>query len=367
MDLLIVTDRSRLSEKYGKEGWAKINAGINAYLDALQTAGLDAVVAYMDGKSTPKAIKRAIHDHYAKLAMEHLLILGGDDIIPFYRLPDETPGERHSQEILSDSFYADFDENEADHFPVFGVGRFPDGGKVDLLCAQCQRAAAWHSAGGLPWPSKYAGFSTQTWERASRQTFGHIDRSTKALRLCPPWGLRPAALSPNPELVTADLLPTGGILFFNLHGHPLEPRWWGAIQMAKLQNQELATAEVIDQALLAQADLSDCLVLSEACHAAAIHGRTPENSLALCALTQGAAAFFGCTTESYTVRLPDGLPHTQSGIDALFSYFIFQIANKRQFGAALGEAKRYFKYNTTYDIKNMLSLVLFGDPTLRFQ
>jgi len=110
------------------------------------------------------------------------------------------------------------------------------------------------------------------------------------------------------------------------------------------------------------------IILSEACHAAAIHGRTPQDSLALCALRSGALAFVGCTTTCYAVSLPDGQPSGASGIDSLFQTMIYHMIKKRaRFGDALREAKQFHIFFNAFDEKNILSLVLLGDPTLHFR
>src|SRR5205823_1384749 len=123
---------------------------------------------------------------YAK----YLLILGDDDILPFYRLPDRTGEEGPEAAILSDSYYVDFRENEEDHWPDVGVGRLPDGDVPGgaMLIALLENAARHHRAGGVPWAGGAVGLSTDTWQVASRQIYRRIDRTRQTLRFSPPLG-----------------------------------------------------------------------------------------------------------------------------------------------------------------------------------
>jgi hypothetical protein len=269
--------------------------------------------------------------------------------------------------ILSDSYFVDFRENDEDHWPDVGVGRLPDGDVKDgkLLITLLENAARHHRAGGVSWTGGTVGLSTDTWQVASRQIYRRIDRTRQTLRFSPPLGPSLNKLGGVTETINRKAFPEGrGLLYFNLHGHPRNPIWWGEQRVAGIP---LRTPELINVDLFRQLTLADCVLLSEACHGAAIHGgRTPENCLALAALGGGAAAFFGCTVSSYSLRLMKSTPYTESGIDGIFSRLLDLLINGRsRFGDAVRDVKQYFPFENAYDEKNILGLTLLGDPMLR--
>jgi len=366
MDLLLVTHKGRLTARAGQGGWNKIEAAIDDYLDGLGSKGitaglelLDWVVAEQPGADDQilldqRSIKAALGDLSANRSNHYLLILGGDDVVPFFRIKDASDDNVLDPFIFSDSYYADFTENDQDHYPELAVGRMPDGGQDEgkLLVSQLARARQLHQAGGVS-PRKSAGFAAKVWRAASEATYERIgDPAT--LLLSPPL---------ERDSFQANLLSGNTVLFFNVHGHRTLPRWYGDERILGFPRQP----ELIDDGIMSQAQMADAVVFCEACHGAAIQpNRTPQDSLALCALQQGAAAFFGCTVKSYAVTLPDGAIHTESGIDQLFNYLIHQvIRRKERFGEALRDAKGYYRYNSAYDEKNILGSVLYGDPMLR--
>jgi hypothetical protein len=368
---LIVSNRVLLQNKHGAQAWSKIDTAVRSYMQALGTAGTNAMVVLLDqvipkGASDPRAIKLLLKSLKSKYAAKYLLILGGDDIVPFYRQVDQTADERLDEVVLSDTYYVDFDENEQYHWPQLAVGRMPDGGPCGgLLVAQLQRAEAFHRNGGVPCPEARAGFSAHAWQKASVQTYAKLHRDLRHLYFCPPLGLDKDSLRGITEILESKYFPPGAILFFNLHGDRGKPFWWGE---ESLLGPITVYPNLIDHKFLSQLDLGAGVVLCENCHGAAIQGGAVGDNLALCALDRGAAAFFGCTVSSYAVNLPNGEPMGASGIDAIFQMLIYHLVQQRAcFGDALREAKQFFMCQNAYDDKNAWGLVLLGDPLLRFQ
>jgi hypothetical protein len=296
---------------------------------------------------------------------KYVLILGGDNIVPFFRVPDRTPVAAPGQAILSDSYYFESHGSDLSHWPEAAVGRMPDGGDDvgELLVAQLGRSARAHRAGGLQLNGGNLGLSTHTWQVASASTYKRIDKFKKGFFTSPPIG---RALSPAAgvkRLLDAAMLPKAGILFVNLHGHHAQPLWWGEQRVAGFP---VRWPSVLDLKLAQQIDFTDTVVFCEACHGAAIHRHTTTSSLALCALKQGAPAFFGSTVATYSITSPDAAVHLEAGIDALFSHLIDQIVRRRaRFGEALCDAKQYYQFDNAFDEKNGLGLTLLGDPMLR--
>jgi hypothetical protein len=369
---LLVTHRSRLANKYGPDGWRAVECAVNDYLDAVGAGGNDAELFLLDGimrgeELEPVRIKAKLQDLHIKTGAEYLLLLGGDDIVPFYRQPDQTPDKDLDVNILSDSYYTDFTESEHFHSPDMAVGRMPDApplgtGDNSLLVKQLLATAAAHRRGEVKLYDKHAGFSTYTWQNASKLTYAHVDPSGKTLLSCPPLGMEKSFGIK--RLLTAEDLTEDSILFFNVHGHRTQPLWWGEKRFAKVPYM---TPQLVDYNLMSRSNLSGSIIMCLACHGAAIHGRTPQNSLSLCALNCGALAFFGCTAKSYAYVLPDGTASGASGIDALFTELSYNLVkNKMRFGDALNDAKQRQMFHNHFDEKNVFGTILLGDPLLRF-
>ncbi|MFL9458126.1 C25 family cysteine peptidase [Tolypothrix campylonemoides VB511288_2] len=375
---LVVTNRSRLINKYGELGWQTIKQEIDKYLEALYNVGeFQADIFFIDelidkGEEEPKRIKAELRSLYEKYSAKYLLLLGGDDIVPFYRLSDNTPDRDIDFHIFSDTYYSDFQTRKMDHWPVMGVGRLPDGGNnAELLVNQIQGSVKLHQKGGVPISNNHIGFSTERWELASRRTYARISRDNQQLFLSPPLGLKKNLVNGVTEVINSSYFPApSNILFFNLHGEHDQAIWYGErrITSGKITLMYFLP-ELINHELFNKIPLTNSILLCEACHGSAIHnGRTPMNSLALCALQQGASAFFGCTGTSYAAFLPQSGPSGESGIDAIFQTLIHSLIVKGlTFGDALKETKQFYQIHSAQDKKNILGLTLLGDPMLRFQ
>ncbi|MCC5600637.1 C25 family cysteine peptidase [Nostoc favosum] len=367
---LVFTNRFKLIQKHGQQAWQSIQAAIDTYLDVLNFVAIDADIFLLDQITPEHENPNVLKQIFKRLCSEHLskyiVFIGGDDIIPFYRLPDSTPDKVLDGDILSDSYYVDFKENEIEHWPEIAVGRFPDadtdGGQ--FLIKQLHQAAEMHRKGGIPFTPKCAGFSTETWRPASKRVYARLDKTVQTLSFSPPLTLKISAI-PGMKVIEATNFPQQALIYINLHGHRNKPSWWGQHQIAGLSRYP----EVIDHKLMQKLDLTACVILCEACHGAAIHHQaTLNNSLALCALERGTLAFFGCTAKSYSYTVPEGAPSGTTGIDALFDRLIYNIlANRYRFGEALRETKRFQLSQNPFDDKNILSLTLLGDPLLKFQ
>jgi hypothetical protein len=372
---IVVTHRKRLCAKYGPQVWDSIQSAVDEYLDVLDATGRYVRLELLDDvvPSSPapggewKAIKAALRDLCAKHGAEYLVILGGDSIVPFFRLWDRTQDRIFTPTILSDSYYVDFQEAEEEHWPDVAVGRFPDGGADggELLRNYLNRATYFHRQGGVPTPTKWCGLSTSTWEVSSKQIYGRIDRERQFLKFSPPAGRELSNLQGVDTVIQPDHFTPGGLVYINLHGHAGNGCWYGEQRFAGFA---IRNPVAVDCDLLRKADLTGCVVVCEACHGVSLESNsTSENSLMLCAFLRGAVAFFGCTTASYAIRLPEGAEYIESGIDGLFNRLLFQLLRKgNTFGQALCESKRYQQLNNGFDEKNTYGLVLLGDPMLHF-
>ncbi len=371
--LHLITHRERLGKKHGTGGWEKISTWIDNYVDTLASIGIDTEVTYLDEtlsnvaaaqEDEPKAIKAHIHRLYDRFQSDRqsLLILGGHDIVPLYPLLDKTDDWPLDKFALSDSFYVDFLEDEAQHTPQASIGRFPDGGADQgrLLAGQLRRACELHARGGILRLSHTAGLSTVKWKSATDHLYGRLSKTADRLLYSPPVGLKVSFLQGVKKKIVPRDLPADSILFFNVHGHRSNPEWFG-------QGTLGLQPKVVDAQLLRRAQLENCLLLCQACHGAAIHGRTTTDSLALCSLKKKAAAFVGCTVTSYSFSTPNGAPSTESGIDALFNRLVDNLVRcGMTLGESLRDAKSYIRLASNYDEKNVFGTIILGDPLLRY-
>src|SRR4029079_3911728 len=93
---IVLTNRARLQAKQAQAAWEQIQVACDSYINALASIGLATEMLFLDGLDgghiqEPKAIKAKLHEWHGREEANYLLILGGDDIVPFYRQPDQTP------------------------------------------------------------------------------------------------------------------------------------------------------------------------------------------------------------------------------------------------------------------------------------
>ncbi|MBI2845526.1 MAG: hypothetical protein HYX86_03160 [Chloroflexi bacterium] len=375
---VILSSRNRLREKYGEEGWRRINGKVQDLAQAIPaTEGMDSLVVYVDDPAilvgyglepvdTPDPI--AIHNFLASLSralasrgqkLSFLLVLGGDDIIPLFRLPN--PTEDPDNEILTDAPYA----GGKNYFlPQRAVGRMPDGNSSDptLLLTLIDSSIAAHrqKRRRLGWlhrlllrNGKSLGLTAQIWKEASAQVFSNIG-SPKRMEVSPP-------ASDFEFLERHRELP--GLAYFNLHGLEDSPYWYG--HEVKGQEEEFPIAITPQNMFWAGAPSS--VIYSESCYGAKFVGYKVEEALALSFLAAGARAVIGSTAMSYGALRPP-----LSGADLLGMNLWRGLAK----GYAVGEALRRAKLGLVEEMgkrqgfldgedqKTVLSFILLGDPSL---
>ncbi len=304
-----------------------------------------------------------------------LLIVGGEEVVPFHRLPN--PIEDDDDVVPSDNPYGSLDEN---YFaPTWPVGRLPGSADGDptLLLAALRRLAADHRARHprLPWHRRWwywlrthlpfigrnafksLGYTAAVWEKAARDVFRTIG-SPKTMLTSPPI-----------HAESLGALPRAQAAYFNLHGLADTAAWYG-------QRPPTAPDDTPDYPVaLRPEDIppkqrTPRVVFSEACYGAHIHGKTPQTALALRFLYAGTHAFIGSTVTAYGTVTPP-----LSGAD-LLAHFFWQ---RLKLGIPAGEALRQAKYlyaRQTHerfgfldgeDQKTLISFVLYGDPLYRLE
>ena len=266
-----------------------------------------------------------------------LLLLGGDRVIPFFRL--KNPCDDSDKVVLSDSPYASRDDDFL--IPERVCARIPDNHSSDFIIQQLEKSNIFKDAFGL---------SARVWKRASENVYQRIGKKQDLL-LSPP--------------ITSDRFKSRWLkkkyaLYFNLHGSKVSPNWYG--QDGNHYPIALSPANIKDAA---------GVVASEACYGAYIVNKDESNSICLKFLTQQkVVGFCGSTTIAYgPVAPPSG------EADLMVKYF-FEYLNQ---GLSLGESFKNAKLDFARkalrrrgfldddDQKTLLQFVLYGNPTLRLK
>jgi tetratricopeptide (TPR) repeat protein len=385
-----LSSRAALQQRFGADGCAALDQRLQQYAMALQQRGVMAHICYYDDADTlrlddgiaaaPIAVEAgALRDLLRTLSgalsergrtLGAVLIIGGDDIVPFHRLPNPLPDD--DVVVLSDNPYAT--DDPAYVAPQRMVARLPDGnvGDPSLLFAQLDRMTAYHygsrpqlrrlqrSSGrrlardAPPLDVLSAGYCAEIWKDASRAVLD-------ALTADAPLTSSPPHLAENLDLRT---LSGRRLLYFNLHGAAGLPNLYGqpdAVWPGAATRLPVALRP--DQIDDTMAD--GALILSEACYGAELAGRTVDASIPLRALAHGALAFVGATVNAY-----GSLTNPLIGADLLFHAMMKHLARGEPIGRALHQARIEFAqemyrrqgFLDDVDIKTLIEFVLLGDP-----
>jgi len=267
---------------------------------------------------------------------DFLLLLGGDDVIPFFRL--NNPCDDADERVLSDSPYSSRDENYI--VPERSCARIPDDGSIDFMIKQFAKSK--------PAYEKSFGLTANVWRRASENVYRPVG-NPKELKTSPP--------------VTSDKfkkrwLQKKDYLYFNVHGSKISANWYGQQGGAYPVAMEPSTIE----------DASG-IVASEACYGAYIIRKTEEDAISLKFLDEDKVlGFCGSTTIAYGPVAPPS-----SEADLFVKYFFEYLKQGLTLGESFKNAKLDFARKALRrhgfldddDKKTLLQFVLYGDPTLR--
>jgi tetratricopeptide (TPR) repeat protein len=319
-------------------------------------------------------VKMLLHDLESRLAPKQLaitslLIIGGDDLLPFHRLPN--PTDDADEDVPSDNPYATLDENY--FIPEWPVGRLPSpcGRDPEPLCKMLQATIAAHqkrttTVRWMPaflfnflqrWinaaPIKSLGYSANIWKEASVEVFAPIG-SAASLQTCPPL-----------DSENAPPVAKNQFSYFNLHGVEDGPNWYGqrteADGYGPLYPIAFTTKDVAGDSL-------PNVIYTEACYGANIINKVePDAALCLRFLTDGVSAFVGSTRIAYgSVATP------LIGADMLGRLFWENLLGGLNVGEALCRAKLSLAHTMHKrqsfldgeDQKTLISFLLYGDPLL---
>jgi hypothetical protein len=398
---LIISSRRALTEKYGQLGFERLDSDLRELEQAVEDrADLETVVIYVDDENSletydlqpvdaahPYKIKMLVDALDGRLAQDgqeirYLLIVGGDEIIPFHRLPN--PVDDQDAVVLSDNPYACRDSSYL--VPDRAVGRLPDvegpgrgtyasaaqDASIGFLHSLIQAATQGHRkriiAKGLsdwlhsalqllrpgPGNGRGLGYSASIWRKASRAVFATIGDDSQ-LRISPPLTYEGFKILDRPHFS-----------YFNLHGIEDGPNWYGQRDSLFPADYPLFPLALRPQDLSID-DYADSVVLTEACYGANILKKSTGDSMALRFLAGRALAVVGSTKVSYGSIAPPLL-----GADLIGKHFWQGLRRHLTAGDALRYAKvslaREMQQRQGYldgeDQKALTSFVLYGDPLL---
>ncbi len=351
---IILSHRTNLRRAYGGRQFLKLERAIGKLKEAVDISGVDASILWTDA-GTPGEAKEAISgfEKTRGVQVSSLLIVGGDDTIPFFRVKNEV--DDGDSEILSDAPYACRLGEWT--LPERAVGRFPGTGEADFLLRLLARARKGHLSGSRVRSRTGFGYSTSQWRLASKAVYTSLGLKER-LKLSPPTTVH--TFKPR-------WLRARSFLYFNLHGLKEKGDWFGergpADPVEYPQFPRAVAPELIPQ-------LRGGVVFSEACYGGYVLNKDSRTSLALRFLEAGADCFVGASAIAYGPHRP---PSTEA--DLLCKYFYQYVMRGSQYGNSLMNAKRDFVkkmfriqgYLDEDDRKTLAEFNLFGDPCLSWR
>ena len=370
----VLTLTRLLAESTAKNTGVQCSVVLADVADSLAPFRLEPV----DGRD-PKAIKSIVNSLSSFFQTDgkyigSMLLVGGDDIIPFYPLPN--PTDDHDQNVPSDNPYGTSDDNY--FVPEWSVGRLPDpcGSDAGPLIQLIENTIREHSspAWSVPFMMQWMrwlfpawqpgasgqqnfGYSADIWRDASLEVFNVIGK-TKDLVTSPPL---------QTDNMSSDMLARAAdFLYCNLHGLEDASEWYGE---STSLNGEAPTYPIALRTTDIGNGNSPAVVFTEACYGANILEKL-DSGAAMCLrfLQAGSRAVVGSTRIAYgSVGTP------LIGADLLGRYFWHYMLR----GIPVGEALRRSRMGLAQtmdsrqgfldgeDQKALISFVLYGDPLLR--
>jgi len=327
-------------------------------------------------------IKLAINDLESLLQKQSkmigaVLIVGGNEIVPFHNLPN--PTDDSDKSVLSDNPYSSGSGNYL--LSEWLVGRLPDeaGSDPGLILEQIRLIINFHksrSRSSAIWDRIFSfsagnfdlqrifrdmfnapkdfGYSTAVWRRSSLAAFRPLGKGSE-LRITPPF---------DSDTIDVENLMKAKCGFFNLHGLADTADWYGQRDFSELPTgPDFPVAITASQIEKIRNNVD--LVFSEACYGANIINKTTDNSMALKLISVNCQGLVASTCIAYgSVFTP------LIGADLLAFIFWKYIKDGFSFGESLLQAKiglikvmtQRQGYLDGEDQKTLISFVLYGDP-----
>lgn len=300
-----------------------------------------------------------------------LLIVGGQDVVPFHKLPN--PVDDIDIDIPSDNPYASLDE---DYFiPSIPIGRLPGVSGEDpnpilkslqsIVDSRKRILKRKKSFGELIRKilslfrlsnsvKTNFGYTAQIWQRASHSVF-RIIGDRRGLAISPPTFAQRL-----PKRAT-DSVDLG---YYNLHGLEDSAEWYGQRDPTESTRGPDYPVALRPQDVL-NSGRAPQIVFTEACYGAHVINKTTETALSLKFLSAGTKVVIGSTCMSYgSIATP------LIAADLLGQSFWKLLKEGHPAGEALRRSKIHLAkemhrrqgYLDGEDQKTLIQFVLYGDP-----
>jgi tetratricopeptide (TPR) repeat protein len=390
---IVLSSRTRLAQAFGEERFQRLDDAVIELVETIRAKPeWSAYRYYVDDPASVDAfgltavdpgnawhIKLRLADLDAFLAKRGemigaLLIVGGDEIVPFHLLPNTTDDD--DDVVPSDNPYGTLGEN---YFtPEWPVGRLPIDKEPELLVELLRESAYQHQTPQqtpnpfrrlLQWlklrfdliTNKRApsmGYTASIWRKASLAVYRAIGE--------------PGSLIISPPTAASDDMPVAfapsALSYFNLHGLEDAAEWYGQRDPFKDEGPGPDFPIALRPQDVVNGGGAASVVFTEACYGANIAEKTSETALCLKFLSAGCRAVVGSTKVSY-----GSLAAPLIAADLLGRLFWENINQGMTTGEALRSAKltlasemhRRQGFLDGEDQKTLISFVLYGDPLFR--
>lgn len=358
--MFAVTMRGALESRYGSDAYQEIREAITSFGNAagavtlalddpLEMKALGAgPAAGPDAGSILSSVRQLTS---ARRGATSLLILGGDEIVPYWQIrnPVTDRGLDPDEQVLSDNPYGTtvdtWEEILAPSIPTGRLTDFPRGSAQDFLdlldMAKSNRQNRVNR-------SSSTAVVNADWLDFSKSAASSLPGPTD-WHLAPGYRMNAASGSDTDR----------ECLYFNLHGFSGQAAWKG-YDSVRSSFVTTVTPDAFDRE-----NVSGTVVFAENCYGAETIGRTPSNSCAL-RLVQEGAAIVGATGLAYGSHLAPDL--FLDDADLLAKYFWSAYDSGLPVGSALRQARaQYLASGRALDTnpfkkKTLLQFVLLGDP-----
>jgi len=356
--MLIISNKSKLQEKYGDDGFNSIREYLLQLKDTIKDyEDIDSTIIFVDApneisnthldpvfKNEPHKIQDLIKKFSETNGeLENLLIIGGHDIIPFHEIPDPLNDEDRAI-VYSDSIYSTIDDDYL--LAEWAVGRIPDSksNNPKFLIVQIKNAINAHQITSDD--SSAMCCTAKVWRLPSERIYENI-KMTDNLIITPLDRVKPNNLN------------NYVFHYFNLHGSDQTPTWYG--------DDDNSQPIAVDTNTVDSSDVVNSIILSEACYGAFIIDKTTDESMSLKYLEKGARCIVGSTAIAY-----GSSSRRLFAADMIADKFFRKVRSGMRFGEAFWKTKiEYYAdnygdgRNDDYDAKTLIEFVLYGDPTLK--
>jgi len=276
-DILVITRRSVLETTLGPQEASRI-LDLAAKVGEVHSIDEDGV-----DRTTPSEIAAYIKSLYDQKQFKAVLILGNHDIIPFWIL--ENPARDDDNQIYTDDPYVNFDQ-DSDNLLDIPIARLPESKDAELLATQLSQPDLTPASGSFIYYARVPMFP-QVYEIA-----GILNQET--VYWSPPL---------QAEDVTVDQLDVR-FVYIVPHGSDVDTsRWWGRSRKwtPTAYADEYRVTNYDPVAFKINKAQTKGMVMIGACYGAWVSNKTPDNSIALRFLKNGARCFVGATMEDYQI------------------------------------------------------------------